>query len=135
MRPSVSGKVSYPRSPPANSAGLNCQVAATPGQLNQPGNSISLAASSRGQHALGGGVAYPGVEFVGHRVGELQVGDVGEQRAVASVEELGIDVVQQPRAGVPFLEIVEFGQVIDGTDREELDLDRVLGQLDDARGR
>src|SRR6266566_6758862 len=88
-----------------------------------------------GQDALRGGLGDPGVDLVGHRVGELQVGDVGEQRAVAAVEELGVDVVEQPLARVPFLEVVELFEVVHLADGQELDLNGIPGQLDHQLGR
>src|SRR5260221_8890517 len=50
------------------------------------------------QDSLSRGVLHPGVDLVGHGVGELQVGDLAELGAVGPVEELGVDVVDQPRA-------------------------------------
>src|SRR6266851_898770 len=87
------------------------------------------------QDSLSRGVLHPGVDLVGHGVGELQVGDLAELGAVGPVEELGVDVVDQPRAWPLILEIIEFLQVLDRADGQELDLHRVLGQLDDEVGR
>src|SRR6266567_6268346 len=73
-----------------------------------------------GQDALRGGLGDPGVDLVGHGVGELQVGDVGQQRAVAAVEELRVDVVKQAGTGTLLLQVIESDQVIDRPDRQEL---------------
>src|SRR5260221_8665271 len=87
------------------------------------------------QDAGGCSVADPGVDLVGHGVGELEVGYGLDSRQFTPVEELGVDVVNQPGATVAAgrvvdRHVVELFEVIDLADGQELDLHCVVRELD-----
>ena len=90
-----------------------------------------------GQQTRRGGGFDPVGELVEHCCGEFLVGGLVDRGQVAlaiglAVEVLGVDIVEEPPAGLGLLQVVDLDEERYLADGEALDPDRVVGQFDES---